>query len=150
MGMPEDVAVSRVPTEEFKASFNWEEFKEYFPADEAMNAYLTDVLSQHRHGWATPAHLLISLRNSSLYVKKLQDRLVEMVQARMAQPVRHTVLDISPRDGLRIYLMSLTNEALQSYIKATEVPVSYESFMKGTTEDKAGLIESILDESGVE
>jgi hypothetical protein len=150
MRMPDNSTVSRAPTEEFKASFNWEEFTDYFPADEELSAYLTALLSEQRHGWATPAHLLIKLRDSSVYTQKLQDRLVEMIRARMTQPVRQTPVTISPRDGLRIYLLSLSNEALESYIKATEVSVSYDSFMRGSTADKAGLIESILDESGVE
>ena len=122
-------------------SFHWHNYAEYLPEDDALFDVMTNMFESKAYGWKSRARLLMKIQVQSDYLSRLKEELVTSVtkerKARKAY-TRH----IDPREGLRAYLESRSEEALQSL--CVQHSVSYKSFMKDN--DRTELIEALIDE----
>lgn len=113
-------------------SFVYGEFSQYVP--EALKKELAEAFETKRYGWKSRARMLMKIDELTNHIATLTENLSFERGPRGPRKV-------DPRDGLRAYLMSRTEEQLQ---KVCEIySVSYTSF----NSDKANLIEALCDEA---
>lgn len=144
--MPEETAVLESP-ESAEAesseltSFDHTKYMRYVPA--GTEQYYSDVFTNRSFGWKRRAQAVLKLAHHAAEVEKLEAYLVELSNT---VPRSHSPRgkSIDPRDGLRAFIASLSNEKLQQL--CSEKSVSYTSFMPASHPDKSGLIEALCDE----
>lgn len=143
--MPEETAVLEPEVQKPESSelstFDYTKYQRYVPA--GTEQYFSDVFANRSFGWKRRAEAILRLAHATAEVEKLEAYLIELSQTvpRSHSPRGKT---IDPRDGLRAFIASLSDEKLLQL--CTEKSVSYNSFMPASHPDKAGLIEALCDE----
>lgn len=113
-------------------SFVYAEYSEFVPAE--LKTELSTAFETKRYGWKSRARMLMRISEYTDHIKALTENLSFERGPRGPRK-------IEPRDGLRAYFMSLTDEQLQ---RACNIySVSYTSF----SSDKSNMIEALVDEA---
>lgn len=116
-------------------NFDYLEYTQHIP--DKIHEALVDMLSNKKYGWKSRARTLLYIEKLTQDIQRVKDSLVEMTTGKRTRGPNK----INPRDGLRAFFNSLSEEKLQR--ACSMYSVNYNSFAG----DKANLIEALCDEA---